>query len=90
MQEIAQKKPVLGAKLADIAIIYAGFRTFMKERYITAEEILVVLNNIIDRSQWLKEAVICLDGFTGFTPCQYQLLAKMYEICKEGYGNRND
>lgn len=83
MQEIAQKKPVLKAKLADLFAIYEGFRTFMKERYITAEEIFVVLNEVIDRSQWLKDTVICLDGFTGFTPCQYQLLSKMLRYAKK-------
>ena len=45
----------------------------MKERYITAEEILVVLSKVIDKSDWLKNSVICLDGFTGFTPCQNEI-----------------
>lgn len=83
MKEIAQKKPVLKAKIADLFTIYEGFRTFMKERYITAEEILVVLNEVIDRSNWLKGTVICLDGFTGFTPLQYQLLSKMLRYAKK-------
>ncbi|MHB8128117.1 MAG: PD-(D/E)XK nuclease family protein, partial [Mobilitalea sp.] len=83
MQEISEKKPVLQAKLADLLTIYEGFRTFMKERYITAEEVLVVLNEVIDRSEWLKGTVICLDGFTGFTPCQYQLLSKMMTHAKK-------
>lgn len=83
MQEIAGNKPVLKAKLADILTVYQGFQDFMKERYITAEEILVVLNKIIDQSEWLKNSVICLDGFTGFTPSQYQLLAKMMQHAKK-------
>lgn len=83
MQEISYKKPVLRAKLADLHTIYEGFQSFMKERYITAEEILVVLNEVIDNSKWLKGTVICLDGFTGFTPCQYQLLSKMMRYAKK-------
>jgi ATP-dependent helicase/nuclease subunit B len=83
MQEISEKKPLLKAKLADLLTIYEGFRNFMKERYITAEEVLVVLNEVIDRSEWLKGTVICLDGFTGFTPCQYQLLSKMMTHAKK-------
>lgn len=77
MQEIAEKKPVLKAKLTDLLTVYEGFQSFMKERYITAEEIYTILNKVIDQSKWLKNSVICLDGFTGFTPCQYQLLEKM-------------
>lgn len=83
MQEVSENKPVLQAKLADLLTVYEGFQAFMKERYITAEEILVVLNEVIDRSDWLKNSVICLDGFTGFTPCQYQLLAKMLKYAKK-------
>ncbi len=83
MQEVAEKKPVLKAKLADLHTVYEGFRGFMKERYITAEEIFMVLNRVIDRSEWIKGTVICLDGFTGFTPCQYQLISKMLTYAKK-------
>ncbi|HHX11553.1 MAG TPA: helicase-exonuclease AddAB subunit AddB [Clostridiales bacterium] len=83
MEEIAQKKPVLKAKLADILTVYNGFMSFMKERYITAEETLVILNKTIDQSQWLKDSVVCLDGFTGFTPTQYQLLGKVMKHAKK-------
>jgi ATP-dependent helicase/nuclease subunit B len=83
MQEIADKKPVLKAKLHDLLVIYEGFRDFMKERYITAEEILVVLYGLIDKSQWVRDTVICLDGFTGFTPCQYKILEKMLKYAKK-------
>ena len=83
MQGIAEKKPVLQAKLKDLLTIYEGFRDFMKERYITAEELMVVLNEAMDHSEWIKDTVICLDGFTGFTPCQYQVLSKMLRYARK-------
>ena len=83
MQEISKSKPVLQAKLRDLLTIYEGFQGFMKERFITAEELLVVLNKAMDESQWIKDTVICLDGFTGFTPCQYQVLLKMMRYAKK-------
>ena len=83
MQEIAEKKPVLKAKLADLLTVYEGFQSFMRDRYITAEEILILLNEVMDQSEWLKDSVICLDGFTGFTPCQYKLLAKMLRYARK-------
>ena len=83
LQEISLKKPVLQAKLKDLLTIYEGFRDFMKERYITAEELLVVLEEAMDYSEWIKDTVICLDGFTGFTPCQYQVLRKMLRYAKK-------
>ena len=83
MMEISAKKPLLKAKLQDIRAIFDGFADFMKERYITAEEILLVLSKVIDKSDWLKNSVICLDGFTGFTPCQNEILAKMMAMAKK-------
>lgn len=83
MQTIAAKKPMLTAKLKDIHTLYEGFGTFMKERYITAEETLLVLSKVIDQSEWLKGSVICLDGFTGFTPCQLKILTKMMQYAKK-------
>jgi ATP-dependent helicase/nuclease subunit B len=83
MQEIAARKPVLQAKLKDLLTIYNGFKDFMKEHYITAEELMVVLNEAIDQSEWIKDTVICLDGFTGFTPCQYQVLSKMLKYARK-------
>lgn len=83
MMDIASKKPVLKAKLKDIRTIFEGFAGFMRERYITVEEILVVLGKVIDKSRWLKNSVICLDGFTGFTPCQNEILAKIMKLAKK-------
>lgn len=83
MMQVSEKKPVLRAKLKDILTIYEGFTDFMKERYITAEEILVVLSEVLDQSEWLKNSVVCLDGFTGFTPCQNELLAKMMKYARK-------
>lgn len=83
MKDKIEKKPVLKAKLHDIYTIYEGFQDFIKQQYITAEEILIVLSEVIERSQWLRESVICLDGFTGFTPSQYKILEKVMRYAKK-------
>ena len=83
MLEIAQEKPILKAKIKDLFTVYEGFQAFMKERYITAEEVLNLLNQVIDKSQWLKDSVICLDGYTGFTPSQYRVLENMMKYSKK-------
>ena len=31
------------------------------------------------------DAVICLDGFTGFTPVQYQLIEELMRVCSDIY-----
>lgn len=81
--ELSEKKPMLKRKLQDMLVIYDGFRELLSEKYITAEEILEVLTDCVEGSQLLKESIVCLDGFTGFTPVQYKLLGKMLKRCKE-------
>lgn len=83
MEELAKNKPMLRAKLHDIVVIYNGFKEYMNEKYITAEEILDVLCNVIDQSQIIPNSIICLDGFTGFTPAQYKLLTILMKKAKK-------
>jgi ATP-dependent helicase/nuclease subunit B len=83
MEELAKNKPMLRAKLHDIVVIYNGFKEYMNEKYITAEEILDVLCNVIDQSQMISNSIICLDGFTGFTPAQYKLLTILMKRAKK-------
>ena len=74
---------VLSAKLKDISIMYHGFREFLEGSYITAEELLHVLAGVADESKILKDSVLILDEFTGFTPVQVELLQKLMPICGE-------
>lgn len=79
---VTSEKPLLQTKLKDVLTIYSGFKDFLSEKYITAEEILDVLVEVIDQSQIMKNSVICFDGFTGFTPSQYKLLRHLMNLCK--------
>lgn len=78
-------KPQLNRKLKDIRTIYEGFQEFLQEKYITAEEILDVLSQVAEKSSLIRGSVICLDGFTGFTPAQYKLLHKLLQNTKDIY-----
>lgn len=66
--------PVLKQKLSDITVIYQGFKEYIQGKYITTEEILDVLCRVLPRSELIKNSVITLDGYTGFTPVQYRIL----------------
>lgn len=82
MEALADNRPMLQAKLKDITTIYQGFRELMENRYITAEEILDVLTEVVEQSEIIKNSVICFDGFTGFTPSQYKLLSRLMKLAK--------
>lgn len=83
MIDAAKKRPMLKSKLHDILVIYKGFNEFLKDKYITAEEILEVLCTVIEDSNIIKDSIICLDGFTGFTPAQYKLLTILMKQAKK-------
>lgn len=75
--------PLLKGKLHDLLEIYEAFREYLDQKYITAEEILDVLYGVIDKSKIIRNSVICLDGFTGFTPSQYKLLSILLKNAKK-------
>ena len=81
MLDKAEKDPNFYYKLSDIKTIYEGFRDYLAERYITGEEILDVLAMAAPKSEVLKDSVIVLDGFTGFTPIQNKLLRELLCVC---------
>ncbi len=85
MEELPQMTPGFRAKAKDIAVMYEGFREAIEDRYITAEEVLTRLVDVIDDSAMVRNAVIALDGFTGFTPVQKILLSHMIRLAKKTY-----
>ena len=52
-------------KLADIRLLYRGFTDYLREKYITKEELLDVLSREVEKSERLKNSTVVLDGFTG-------------------------
>lgn len=78
-------KGLLKSKLEDIKIIYNEFKIFIKDKFITNEEILDVLLDVIYKSNIIKNSVICFDGFTGFTPSQYKLIETFMKMAEEVY-----
>lgn len=70
-------------KLRDIQTVYEGFEDFLADQYITKEELLDVLSGFVSESLILKNSVIVLDGFTGFTPVQNRLLGELLRVSKK-------
>ena len=70
-------------KLKDIQLLYQGFTEYLSRKYITKEELLDSLSRVIGQSEMLKNSVVVLDGFTGFTPVQNRLLLKLMRHCRK-------
>ena len=63
-----QDNPQFYYKLQDMKMIYESFEEYLSHAYLTAEQLLEALEETVERSASLKDSVIVLDGYTGFTP----------------------
>ena len=81
--EQSKNSPQLYYKLQDMRLLYEKFQESLQGRYITAEQILDALCQVIDRSERMRQSVVALDGFTGFTPVQNRLLQKMLLLARD-------
>ncbi len=83
LEESSKDKPILCRKLRDIGKMYEAFKEYMAGHYITREEKLDVLAEQVEKSRTMQGAVVAFDGFTGFTPVQNGVIARMLLHCKE-------
>ena len=85
MLDYAKDKPELYYKLKDISVLYRGFFDYLEGNFITQEEVLEVLGRVAGKSGKLAGSVMVLDGYTGFTPIQLQLLERILPLCETMY-----
>lgn len=67
-------------KLSDLRLLYQAFNQAMADSYMVTEQILSMLAEVAGDSKILREAEIYFDGFTGFTPVQYDVIGKLMEL----------
>ena len=72
-------------KAKDMLVLYEAFIQYIDGKYITSEEILELLNEVMEDSYFIKDAVIVFDGYTGFTPIQNNLLKNMFSLAEKVY-----
>lgn len=81
--DLAEKKGALQYKLKDLRVLYEGFLGYIRERFITTEESLTILKNVLEKSRLIQNSVVVFDGFTGFTPVQNALIQRIMELAGE-------
>lgn len=79
----AEGQTLLKLKLADAGVLYRAFREYLKEHYMTGEEMLDALARLLPFSKKLRDSEILLDGFTGFTPIQIAVLRELLRVCRK-------
>ena len=73
----------LAARLQDVRLLYQAFLAYEKERFITNEETMDRLAQAIPQSRLIPPSILIFDGFTGFTPVQYRVLAALMQRAKK-------
>lgn len=69
--------PFFKKKCEDIILLFEAFQKEISGRFFTAEEIPKLLCDVIDSSLLVKNSEFFFDGYTGFTPVQYDVIEKM-------------
>ncbi|MBQ1844259.1 MAG: exodeoxyribonuclease V subunit gamma, partial [Lachnospiraceae bacterium] len=72
-------------KAEDIEKLYREFLALLDESMFTQEQVLSLLCEVADRSELLRDSVIVLDGYTGFTPVQKELLGRIFPLVDTVY-----
>ncbi len=88
LQRVAQEageESLMSYKIHDICLIFREFQKKMGDTYMTAEELIPQLTQAVSSLELLRGATFCLDGFTGFTPTQYDLIREIMTCCKDIY-----
>lgn len=82
MEELFDSQGLVAGKLKDLRLIYRALQEKMGDTYMMAEELVPQLTSVAASVPMLQGSVICLDGFTGFTPTQYDLLQVLMQVCE--------
>ena len=81
--EYSKDRSALAGKLKDLKVLYEAFQEYIQNHFVTAEETLDVLFRNLEKSKLIRNSVIVLDGYTGFTPIQYRLIRELALLAKE-------
>lgn len=79
------KSPLFQQKLEDFATVFQAFQDFIAGHFITTEQVLDVLCKVLPHSEIIKNSVVALDGYAGFTPVQFRLIELFMVHAKKVY-----
>lgn len=73
-------RPLLQSKIKDIKTIEQNFEQFLKDRFITSEQLMELLYEQVPFSEEIHNSIVTFDGFTGFTALQYKVIEQLVKI----------
>ncbi|MDD6550238.1 MAG: exodeoxyribonuclease V subunit gamma [Lachnospiraceae bacterium] len=85
MAEKAGLPDTFREKAEDVEKLYRKFLSLLGESMFTQEQVLTLLCEVADQSELIRDSVIVLDGYTGFTPVQKELLTRLVPLVDTVY-----
>ena len=84
LSEISAVKDLyLKNKLQDMSLIYKEFEDKISESYIEDTDLLTLLAGNLDKVDLVKNSIIYIDEFSGFTYQEYQVIKEFLRLAKE-------
>ena len=84
LSEISAVKDLyLKNKLQDMSLIYKEFEDKISESYIEDTDLLTLLAENLDKVDLVKNSLIYIDEFSGFTYQEYQVIKEFLRLAKE-------
>jgi len=74
---------LLSDKLRELAAVYGWFRERCGETQITEDDIYNAMCPLVRESKRLAGSTLYFDGYTGFTPTQYNLIRELMGVCRD-------
>lgn len=69
-------------KLHDLSHIFQTYQDFLRRDYLSGDETLTLLSRILEQTQPWADTEVWLDGFYGFTPQEYRVIAQLLRLAK--------
>ena len=77
------KDTYLKSKLLDMSLLYQKFEEKIKDNYIEETDLLTMLANCLEKTDLVKESIIYIDEFAGFTYQEYQVIKELIKQAKQ-------
>lgn len=70
-------------KLKDMLFIYEKFEEKIQDNYIEETDLLTILAENLDKVDLVKDSIIYIDEFAGFTTQEYEVIKQMINLAKQ-------
>ena len=79
----------LKLKLQDVYALYKGYNDYVREKYLSRDEMLDILADQIPKSKYLRGVKIFIDSFDSFNPQEYKVLNELMKVSDEIFFTAN-